>query len=103
MNVGVGVTRLSASGENIDLLKNAPLPQGSALEFMQGNKVVLQAGDCVRVNSDTNTSVDALSQSWRSPDASIYSNYGRWFWSDDWNLSWCSSCLFLVLSRLVVL
>ena len=59
VNVGVGVTRLSASGENIDLLKNAPLPQGSALEFMQGNKVVLQAGDCVRVNSDTNTSVDA--------------------------------------------
>ena len=59
VNVGVGVTRLSASGENIDLLKNAPLPQGSALEFMQGNKVVMQAGDCVRVNSDTNTSVDA--------------------------------------------
>ena len=47
------------SGENIDLLKNAPLPQGSSLEFMQGNKVVLQSGDCVRVNSDTNTSVDA--------------------------------------------
>lgn len=59
VNVGVGVTRLSVSGENIDLLKNAPLPQGSSLEFMQGNKVVLQSGDCVRVNSDTNTSVDA--------------------------------------------
>ena len=59
MNVGVGVTRLSASGENIDLLKNALFHKVLKLEFMQGNKVVLQAGDCVRVNSDTNTSVDA--------------------------------------------
>lgn len=59
VNVGVGVTRLAANGEDIQLLKNAPLPQGSSLEFMQGNKVVLQTGDCVRVNSDTNNSVDA--------------------------------------------
>jgi hypothetical protein len=59
VNVGVGVTRLAANGEDIDLLKNAPLPQGSSLEFMQGNKVVLQTGDCIRVSSDTNNSVDA--------------------------------------------
>ena len=57
VNVGVGVTR--ASTEDIKLLKNAPLPQGSSLEFMGGNKVVLEATDTLTVDSDTNNSVDA--------------------------------------------
>ena len=57
VNVGVGVTR--ASAEDIKLLKNAPLPQGSSLEFMAGNKVVLEATDTLTVDSDTNNSVDA--------------------------------------------
>ena len=55
--VGVGITR--ASAEDIKLLKNAPIPQGSSLEFMGGNKVVLEATDTVTVDSDTNNSVDA--------------------------------------------
>ena len=41
------------------LLKNAPIPQGSSLEFMSGNKIVLEAIDTVTVDSDTNNSVDA--------------------------------------------
>ena len=57
VNVGVGVTR--ASSEDIKLLKNAPLPQGSSLEFMGGNKVVLETNDQINVDSDTNNSVDA--------------------------------------------
>ena len=57
VNVGVGITR--ASSEYIKLLKNAPLPQGSSLEFMAGNKVVLEATDTLTVDSDTNNSVDA--------------------------------------------
>ena len=43
----------------LKLLKNAPIPQGSSLEFMGGNKVVLEATDTVTVDSDTNNSVDA--------------------------------------------
>ena len=58
VNVGVGITR--ASAEDIKLLKNAPLPQGSSLEFMAGNKVVLETtGDTLTVDSDTNNSIDA--------------------------------------------
>ena len=57
VNVGVGITR--ASAEDIKLLKNAPIPQGSSLEFMAGNKVVLEATDTLTVDSDTNNSVDA--------------------------------------------
>ena len=59
VNVGVAVSRTSDTKEDIKLLKNAPIPQGSSLEFMAGNKVVLEATDTVTVDSDTNNSVDA--------------------------------------------
>ena len=57
INVGVGVTR--ASSDDIKLLKNVPIAQGSSLEFMQGNKVVLETADTLTVNSDANNSIDA--------------------------------------------
>ena len=41
------------------IIKNAPIPQGSSLEFMSGNKVVLETADTITVNSDTNNSIDA--------------------------------------------
>ena len=56
INVGVGVTR--ASADDISLLKNVPIPQGSSLEVMQGNKVVLQATDTFTAKSDVNNSLD---------------------------------------------
>ena len=59
VNVGVAVSRTSDTKEDIKLLKNAPIPSGSSLEFMAGNKVVLEATDTVTVDSDTNNSVDA--------------------------------------------
>ena len=55
--VGVGITRPST--DDVKLLKNAPIPQGSSLEFMSGNKVVLEASDTITVDSDTNNSIDA--------------------------------------------
>ena len=59
VNVGVAVSRTSDTKDDVSLLKNAPIPQGSSLEFMGGNKVVLEATDTVTVDSDTNNSVDA--------------------------------------------
>ena len=55
--VGIGITRPST--DDVKLLKNAPIPQGSSLEFMSGNKVVLETADTLTVNSDTNNSIDA--------------------------------------------
>ena len=55
--VGVGITRPST--DDVKLLKNAPIPQGSSLEFMSGNKVILETADTITVDSDTNNSVDA--------------------------------------------
>ena len=56
INVGVGITR--SGFDDIKILKNVPIPQGSTLEFMQGNKVVLEATDTLTANSDTNASLD---------------------------------------------
>ena len=42
VNVGVAVSRTSDTQDDVSLLKNAPIPQGSSLEFMGGNKVVLE-------------------------------------------------------------
>ena len=54
--VGVGIKRQSE--DDVNVLKNVPIPQGSSLEFMAGNKVVLEAADTLTVNSDTSGSID---------------------------------------------
>ena len=56
VNVTIGITR--PVGDNVKLLKMAPLPQGSTLEFMNGNKVVMEATDTLTASSDTNASLD---------------------------------------------
>jgi hypothetical protein len=56
INVVIGITR--ASTDDINVLKNVPIPQGSSLEFMQGNKVVLEATDTLTAESDVNNSLD---------------------------------------------
>ena len=56
VNVGVGITR--ASSDDISILKNVPVPQGSSLEVMQGNKVVLETTDSITAESDVNNSLD---------------------------------------------
>ena len=55
--VGIGITRPST--DDVKLLKNAPIPQGSSLEFMSGNKVVLETADTITMDSDSNNSIDA--------------------------------------------
>ncbi len=56
INVGVGITRPSA--DNVSLMKDVPLPQGSSIEFMAGNKIVLEQSDTITAISDVNNSLD---------------------------------------------
>ena len=56
INVGVGITR--ASTDNVNLMKNVPIPQGSSFEFMGGNKIVLETTDTFTASSDVNNSLD---------------------------------------------
>ena len=55
--VGVGITRPAA--DDVKVLNNVAIPQGSTLELMQGNKVVLETADTLTLNSSTNNSIDA--------------------------------------------
>ena len=56
INVAIGITR--ASTDDVSLLKNVPIPQGSTLEFMQGNKLVLETTDTLTAKSDVASSLD---------------------------------------------
>ena len=56
INVGIGITR--ASADDIHLMKNLPIPQGSSFEFMQGNKIVLETTDTITAKSDVANSLD---------------------------------------------
>ena len=56
INVGIGITR--ASADDVHLMKNVPIPQGSSFEFMQGNKIVLQQTDTLTASSDVASSLD---------------------------------------------
>jgi hypothetical protein len=57
INIGVGITRSGA--DNVNIIKNVPIPQGSTLEVMQGNKIIMETTDTLTVVSDTNSSLDA--------------------------------------------
>ena len=57
------VVTASSSGENADdvyLIKDIPLPAGSSIEIMSGNKIVLEAGDVVKVRGSVTDAVDAM-------------------------------------------
>lgn len=58
VNVDLRVDK--ASGDDVYLVKNIPIPNGSSFEFNAGNKFVLQTGDAIKVTSDTASSVDVL-------------------------------------------
>ena len=60
IHVGVGITRPAADvdKEDINLIKDVPIPQGSSFEFMAGNKLVLETDDTVTIKSDLADSVD---------------------------------------------
>ena len=56
INVGIGINR--GSSDDVKLMKNVPIPQGSSFEFMGGNKIVLETTDTFVAESDVNSSLD---------------------------------------------
>jgi len=68
--VGISVANVTSSAVNASvfindgtndfyLVKNAPIPSGSALQVLDGGaKVVVQSGDILKVVSDTASSLD---------------------------------------------
>ena len=57
------IVTASTTGENADdvyLIRNIPLPLGSSVEMMSGNKINLEAGDIIKIQSDTASALDAV-------------------------------------------
>ena len=48
----------NADGDNVNFLKSVPIPTGSSIEVMAGNKVNLETGDIIKVKSDVANSLD---------------------------------------------
>jgi hypothetical protein len=46
------------SGDDVYLIRNAPVPAGSSLEIISGNKVIMESSDILRARSDTATALD---------------------------------------------
>jgi len=58
----IQIVTAATSGENGDdvyLVKDVPLPAGSALEIMSGNKIILNAGDIVKAGGSNSSGADA--------------------------------------------
>ena len=56
------VVTASSSGENADdvyIVKVVPLPSGSTMEVMSGNKIILEAGDVVQASGSNGSGADA--------------------------------------------
>jgi hypothetical protein len=45
-------------GDNVNFLKDIPIPTGSAVEVMAGNKIILNESDILKVKSNTPNSID---------------------------------------------
>ena len=70
--VGINLANIVTSSVNVDvyiknsstdyyLIKNAPIPSGSALQLLDGGaKFVVQSGDRLYIKSDTASSIDAI-------------------------------------------
>ena len=46
------------TGDDVYLIRNAPVPAGSSLEIISGNKVIMESSDVLRVRADTASALD---------------------------------------------
>ena len=49
---------LVTTGDDIYLIRNAPVPAGSSLELISGSKVIMESNDVLRVRCATASAVD---------------------------------------------
>lgn len=57
-SANVDVYLVTNTGDDVYLIRNAPVPAGSSLELISGNKVIMEPSDILRARSDTATALD---------------------------------------------
>lgn len=49
---------VTSTGDDVYLIRNAPVPSGSSLEIISGSKIIMESSDILRARSDTATALD---------------------------------------------
>jgi len=57
-SANANVYLLPSSGDAVFLIRNAPVPAGSSLEIISGNKIIVNSADVIRASSDTASALD---------------------------------------------
>lgn len=57
-SANVDVYLVTNTGDDVYLIRNAPVPAGSSLELISGNKVIMESSDVLRARSDTSSALD---------------------------------------------
>jgi len=60
INASLIINKFDGNADDVYLIRNIPIPNGSSFEFSAGNKIILETGDKIQVISDTASSVDAI-------------------------------------------
>jgi hypothetical protein len=58
-SANVDVYLVTNTGDDVYLIRNAPVPAGSSLEIISGSKIIMESSDILRVRSDTASALDA--------------------------------------------
>lgn len=48
------------TGDDVYLVRNAPVPAGSTMEMITGNKIIMQSSDKLQARCDTGSAVDMM-------------------------------------------
>ena len=54
----VDVFLVTNTGDDVFLIRNAPVPAGSSLEIISGSKIIMESSDVLRVRADTASAID---------------------------------------------
>ena len=54
----VDVFLVTNTGDDVFLIRNAPVLAGSSLEIISGSKIIMESSDVLRVRSDTASAID---------------------------------------------
>jgi hypothetical protein len=46
------------TGDDVYIIRNAPVPAGSSLEIISGSKIIMESSDVLRIRSGTATALD---------------------------------------------
>lgn len=57
-SANVDIYLVTNTGDDVYLIRNAPVPAGSSLEIISGSKIIMESSDVLRARSDTSTALD---------------------------------------------